>query len=97
MFAPASPRHPVADLDFQAKICRKTNPLSQPPRGFGVRLEELAGWLGENSKEPPGADEESRENHELKDIGGNELETAKRLGIGRQTLYNKIKAYGIDV
>jgi len=25
------------------------------------------------------------------------LETAKRLGIGRQTLYNKIKAYGIDV
>jgi DNA-binding NtrC family response regulator len=33
----------------------------------------------------------------LKDTGGNKLETAKRLGIGRQTLYNKIKAYGIDV
>lgn len=26
---------------------------------------------------------------------GNKLETAKRLGIGRQTLYNKIKAYAI--
>jgi DNA-binding NtrC family response regulator len=33
----------------------------------------------------------------LKATGGNKLEAAKRLGIGRQTLYNKIKAYGIDV
>ncbi len=32
----------------------------------------------------------------LKETGGNKLETAKRLGIGRQTLYNKIKGYGID-
>jgi len=33
----------------------------------------------------------------LKETGGNKLETAKRRGIGRQTLYNKIKAYGIEV
>ena len=33
----------------------------------------------------------------LQKTGGNKLETAKQLGIGRQTLYNKIKAYGIDV
>ncbi len=33
----------------------------------------------------------------LRETGGNKLETAKRLGIGRQTLYNKIKAYGIEV
>src|SRR5258706_416401 len=33
----------------------------------------------------------------LKDTGGNKLETAKRLGIGRQTLSNTIKAYGIEV
>jgi two-component system response regulator HydG len=33
----------------------------------------------------------------LKETGGNKLETAKRLGIGRQTLYNKIKAYWIEV
>ena len=33
----------------------------------------------------------------LKETGTNKLETAKRLGIGRQTLYNKIKAYGIEV
>lgn len=33
----------------------------------------------------------------LRETGGNKLETAKRLGIGRQTLYNKIRAYGIDV
>jgi len=33
----------------------------------------------------------------LKETGGNKLETARRLGIGRQPLYNKIKAYGIDV
>src|SRR5580693_4626856 len=32
----------------------------------------------------------------LKETGGNKLEIAKRLGIGRQTLYNKIKAYGIE-
>jgi transcriptional regulator of acetoin/glycerol metabolism len=32
----------------------------------------------------------------LKETGGNKLETAKRLGIGRQTLYNKIKTYGIE-
>ena len=32
----------------------------------------------------------------LKETGGNKLETAKRLGIGRQTLYNKIKVYAID-
>jgi DNA-binding NtrC family response regulator len=33
----------------------------------------------------------------LKITNGNKLETAKRLGIGRQTLYNKIKAYGIEI
>ena len=33
----------------------------------------------------------------LRETRGNKLETAKRLGIGRQTLYNKIKAYSIDI
>ncbi len=33
----------------------------------------------------------------LRETNGNKLEAAKRLGIGRQTLYNKIKAYGIEV
>ena len=33
----------------------------------------------------------------LKAAEGNKLEAAKRLGIGRQTLYNKLKAYGIEV
>ncbi len=32
----------------------------------------------------------------LKETGGNKLEAAKRLGIGRQTLYNKIKVYAIE-
>ena len=32
----------------------------------------------------------------LKETSGNKLETARKLGIGRQTLYNKIKAYGIE-
>jgi two-component system, NtrC family, response regulator HydG len=32
----------------------------------------------------------------LTETQGNKLETARRLGIGRQTLYNKIKAYGIE-
>jgi two-component system response regulator HydG len=31
----------------------------------------------------------------LRETNGNKLETAKRLGIGRQTLYNKIKVYEI--
>lgn len=33
----------------------------------------------------------------LKETNYNKVETAKRLGIGRQTLYNKIKAYEISV
>ena len=32
----------------------------------------------------------------LKDTRGNKLETSKRLGIGRQTLYNKMRMYGIE-
>jgi transcriptional regulator with PAS, ATPase and Fis domain len=32
----------------------------------------------------------------LEETNGNKLETAKRLGIGRQTLYNKIKIYNIE-
>ena len=32
----------------------------------------------------------------LKETEGNKHEAARRLGIGRQTLYNKIKAYGIE-
>lgn len=32
----------------------------------------------------------------LKETGHNKLETAKRLGIGRQTLYNKLKLYDIQ-
>ena len=31
----------------------------------------------------------------LKETNGNKLETAKRLGIGRQTLYNKINRYDL--
>lgn len=31
----------------------------------------------------------------LKECKGNKLKTSKRLGMGRQTLYNKIHAYGI--
>jgi two-component system NtrC family response regulator/two-component system response regulator HydG len=31
----------------------------------------------------------------LRETGGNKQETSRRLGIGRQTLYNKIRAYGI--
>ena len=33
----------------------------------------------------------------LKATEGNKVEAAKRLGVGRQTLYNKIRAYGIEV
>ena len=32
----------------------------------------------------------------LRSTGGNKLETAKSLGIGRQTLYNKIEDYDIE-
>ena len=32
----------------------------------------------------------------LKATGGNKLHAARRLGIGRQTLYNKIEAFGIE-
>ncbi|HSH94656.1 MAG TPA: sigma-54 dependent transcriptional regulator [Roseimicrobium sp.] len=32
----------------------------------------------------------------LRETGGNKLETSRRLGIGRQTLYNKMRVYGIS-
>ncbi|MCX6904052.1 MAG: hypothetical protein NTW03_11375 [Verrucomicrobia bacterium] len=32
----------------------------------------------------------------LRETAGNKLQTARRLGIGRQTLYHKIHAYGIE-
>jgi DNA-binding NtrC family response regulator len=32
----------------------------------------------------------------LRDMEGNKMAAAKRLGIGRQTLYNKLKEYGIE-
>ncbi len=32
----------------------------------------------------------------LKEVNGSKVEAARRLGVGRQTLYNKIKAYGIE-
>jgi DNA-binding NtrC family response regulator len=62
--------------------------------------------IGESSSGAPGdtgdqnltlmeAMERSKIIEVLKETGGNKLETAKRLGIGRQTLYNKIKAYQI--
>ncbi len=33
----------------------------------------------------------------LRSTAGNKLETSKLLGMGRQTLYNKIRNYGIQV
>ncbi len=32
----------------------------------------------------------------LAHLGGNRAETARRLGIGRKTLYRKLEAYGIE-
>lgn len=63
-----------------------------------LSVSETAGGPGD-----PGADNltlmEAMERNKivevLRETGGNKLETAKRLGIGRQTLYNKIKAYQI--
>jgi len=40
---------------------------------------------------PHGSDGTQQDIEVLKETGGNKLETAKRLGIGRQTLYNKIR------
>jgi len=33
----------------------------------------------------------------LRETGGNKVETSRRLGIGRQTLYNKLRQYNIPL
>jgi DNA-binding NtrC family response regulator len=71
--------------------------------GTTVDLKDLSitATVSANSKEDPDltlmeAMERNTIIQMLKDTNGNKLETAKRLGIGRQTLYNKIKMYGIE-
>jgi transcriptional regulator with PAS, ATPase and Fis domain len=56
---------------------------------------ELAAAHGDSSLTLMEAMERNKIVEVLQETGGNKLATAKRLGIGRQTLYNKIKAYAI--
>jgi DNA-binding NtrC family response regulator len=69
--------------------------------GNTVEEKDLSIIAAANSKENPDltlmeAMERNTILQMLKDTNGNKLETAKRLGIGRQTLYNKIKMYSIE-
>jgi DNA-binding NtrC family response regulator len=69
--------------------------------GTQIDQKDLSVVAAANSKENPDltlmeAMERNAILQMLKDTQGNKLETAKRLGIGRQTLYNKIKMYGIQ-
>jgi DNA-binding NtrC family response regulator len=69
--------------------------------GNTVEEKDLSVMAATNSKENPDltlmeAMERNTILQMLKETNGNKLETAKRLGIGRQTLYNKIKMYAIE-
>ncbi len=69
--------------------------------GNTVEEKDLSIMSAANSKENPDltlmeAMERNTILQMLKETNGNKLETAKRLGIGRQTLYNKIKMYSIE-
>jgi DNA-binding NtrC family response regulator len=63
--------------------------LSIPDTTLDQMSEELSGHTLENQERRLIA-------ATLRETGGNKQETARRLKIGRQTLYNKIKLYGIS-
>jgi transcriptional regulator with PAS, ATPase and Fis domain len=73
-----------AMIDVGDLSITQANPMEDPEENGGSSLTLLEGMERQTIVQM------------LKETNGNKLETAKRLGIGRQTLYNKIKAYNIQ-
>lgn len=71
-------------IDVDDLSITQVNPMEEAEENTGASLTLLEGMERQTIVQM------------LKETNGNKLETAKRLGIGRQTLYNKIKAYNIQ-
>lgn len=71
-------------IDVDELSITQANPMEEAEENAGTSLTLLEGMERQTIVQM------------LKETNGNKLETAKRLGIGRQTLYNKIKAYNIQ-
>ncbi|MEI7731158.1 MAG: sigma-54 dependent transcriptional regulator [Verrucomicrobiota bacterium] len=80
--------------EIQRAVLIAEGPVIEPD-DLSIQAEEGAHSTGNSGLRLMAAMERNTIVQVLKDCDGNKVEAAKRLGIGRQTLYNKLKEYDL--